>query len=377
MANKKKLQFEFVLDDPSGGLRSGDYEVEKLTLRIRDSVFSRLDQPAQGRDNSQSRKTPTPAYEENLIDLEGTPEDPLVDLAITVQTGAQSHGTEVYEEVEDVMSDEEKTPSSRRGSRAQEIFDAVKTGKRNRQSSEGQDNSPMGRPNPAGALPSSAKAPITSFRFSGHTGAVEKRRTLGQNPEGAKGAVTQILNPKTGRPVGGGTIAEWRPTLSADPKDLEHCMMISCGIRMISADRRGHALTVHLPPFFGNQYEETRLTARQKMKFRWEFVDILLKFRGLDTAQKRTKAALKEILSPTFTTTSMAPLDRVTVEDYCEKEGVTVPKTWVLAEMGTLGLSCWQGGMALLRDLNSEEMEVLHPELNQIGLKLLSMQRKL
>ena len=378
MANRKKIQFEIILDDAAGGLQNGDYTVERLTMRIRDSVWSRVDQPAHRMAATASRRTAPPTNEELLIDFgEGT-QEPLVDLAITVETGATATQTEeeVFEEFEDV-SEEEKSPA-RRGSRAQELLNAVMAGKRTRRGSERRDNSPKGNPTQATAAGSGAKAPITTFRFPSSTGATEKRRTQEKAPEASKGAENQeVAAVKWTWAFGQGSIQDWKPTIPVNPKELEHCILISCGIRMIPADRRGHALTVHLPSFFGNQFEETRLTARKKINLRWEFVDTILKFKGLDTPQKRTRAALRTILAPCFNTTTMAPLDRVTIEDYCEKEASAVPKTWVLGEMGIMGFACWQGAMALLRDLNNEEMEILYPELSQIGQKWLNRLRKL
>ena len=100
-----------------------------------------------------------------------------------------------------------------------------------------------------------------------------------------------------------------------------------------------------------------------------------MNFLGYDSPAKRSNKVCADLVYPAFRNTTMAPLDQVSVKSYCIDEGLSVPKRWIISEMGTLGLACWQGGVSLLAVLTVEEMGLLLPDLRAMGQKLLDQQR--
>ena len=93
----------------------------------------------------------------------------------------------------------------------------------------------------------------------------------------------------------------------------------------------------------------------------------------MTTPDSRTQDAFKQLLLPAFTTASMAPLDRETIEAFYRFEREQPPRRWVLADMGIMGLACWQGGMALLSSLGATTIEAILPDLKAIGYRMMDI----
>ena len=372
MATKKKLCFEIVLEGMEG-LQVKEYTAEKVVIRVKEGVWARLDhrtEEATGHGGANQEDDLMEVKDEILA-------GPLEDMAVTVKVETSESFTEEVESVES----EEEIPTPARLTRARRMLQLV-AAKRSKSLSEvrvadlGQAQEP---PSPSqsgstGRTPSGATAMAARTDIGG-----AKPKIRAPSPKRSQEAGTHgnrdLGKFRAARPFARGPISQWQPSLPTFPGQfMEHCTLISCGIRMLNADRRGHALKHHLPSFFGNEYEESRLTATQKIRLRREYVLIILNAKGLDTPAKRSLKALRGLLAPGFTTTVMAPLDQGTMKEYCLNEGQPIPRRWTISEMGLDGFNCWQGGMALLKDLNSQEMEVLGPELALVGKRLLTQQ---
>ena len=157
----------------------------------------------------------------------------------------------------------------------------------------------------------------------------------------------------------------WVPSVDLKQKKVR-CYLTSCLWRVYLTDRRGHILTAHLPRYFGNEYEEPRLTPYQKVRFRLEYVNTLMEAKGLESDMSKEQA-VKRILRPHFEETVMAPLDQLTIKAYCREAQVPVPYTFHLSKMDTLGLFAWQGGISLLLWISNEQMEQHIPRLLRLA----------
>ena len=328
----------------------------EVMLQFKDSVWARLDDGPPARlDDVPQVKQET----EDLINLQITVDHPEEGKTSRAQEGTFEEEVTVEEEESLEQEKEEKDEHPLSSQRFQEFKELLKalTGKRPRSSSRTRETSETDSPQGASQ--------------SGVTPTVQEGATAATGSQG--GAVAKPQR-SMARPYGRVPIEQWRPTPT--PADqMESCPLMSCRARISSADRRGHALSAHLPSYFGNDFEEPRLTAFQKVHFRKEFIFQIMNHLGHDTPEKRSNKVCSEILHPTFSTTKMAPLDRTSIKAYCLSEGLNVPSRWVIAEMGTLGLACWQGGMSLLAVLTVEEMGLLLPDLRNLGKKLIEQQR--
>ena len=331
----------------------------EVSFQIKESVWARLEDPVQVKVETQ-----------DLIDLQISVDNPQAGTTPRAQEDFYEEEVTIGESSPEKQEgeDEDKIPLSQSSIQEFKEFLKMLTGKRPRAAlaTRGPEQGKEPKETPATQAVTQSGATATGSGATPKTGNLIGATA---NPK-VEGRPQKIA----ARPFGRGPIWQWKPT-PAPEHLMEACTLMSCKTRVSSADRRGHALSVHLPSYFGNEYEEPRLTAIQKMFYRMEFIYRIMNFLGHDTPAKRTHKVCEGLLYPVFDSTTMAPLDQVTVKAFCLDEGVAVPRRWFIAEMGTLGLACWQGGMSLLAVLTVEEREKLLPDLMSLGQKVIDQQR--
>ena len=100
----------------------------------------------------------------------------------------------------------------------------------------------------------------------------------------------------------------------------------------------------------------------QKVRFRLEFVRSVMEAKG-KFSEIQMERSVRQVLTRYFEDTVMAPLDQVTIREYCAQSGTPVPRSFHLSKMDILGLCSWQGGISLMIWLTNEQMESVIPRL--------------
>ena len=90
MASKKKLCFEIVLDGLEG-LQVREYTAEKVSIKVKECVWARLDHKMEGAASLEGSP-----QEEDAREMQEILKGPLEDMAVTVQVKEEQ--TETYED---------------------------------------------------------------------------------------------------------------------------------------------------------------------------------------------------------------------------------------------------------------------------------------